>query len=366
MLKEDIMALQTRIQNRLDAAVAAGDEIGCQFAAFVDGELAVNVCAGWLDAGRTRPVDEQSLFPVFSTGKGIASTAFLRLVERGLLTLDQKVGEIWPEFASHGKEATTVRHILQHRSGVCLRTPYDCIEQIADWDEMCRRVAAAKPVFPPGSATRYQTINYSWLLGELAQRVTGKPFRQVIEAEVLHPVGLRNLFFGVPDGALCRVAPVIRGTDMPAIPEHPPCWDYSLEEIMNNRVIQQACLPGFNCITSAIDLAKHYAALLDSWKAPRVLNPATLRAARTMSLAPNDPKPSSPAAWSTHGLGYAVSDPDEQGVARQFGHGGYGGATGAAWEPGQLSYGFTANLMRSTANHRYEIIDLVKRQCRKS
>ncbi len=366
MLKEDIMALQASIQDRLDAAVAVGDEIGCQFAVYIDGELAVNVCAGWLDAERTRLVDEQSLFPVFSTGKGIATTAFLCLVERGLMTLDQKVGEIWPEFACNGKEETTVRHILQHRTGVSIRTPYDFIEQIADWDVMSRRVAAVKPVFPPGSTTRYQTINYTWLLGELAQRVTGKPFQQVIEDEVLKPMGLQNLFFGVPDQALDRVAPAIRGAEQPAIPENPPCWDYSLEEIMNNRVIQQACLPGFNCITNAIDLAKHYAALLDSWKRMHVLKPETLRAARTMSLAPNDPKPTSPAAWSTHGLGYLVADPDEQNIARQFGHSGYGGSNGAAWTPGQLSFGFTMNLMRGGATHRQEIIDMVKHQCRKN
>lgn len=363
MKLHDAEALQTRIQARMDAAVAAGEEIGCQFAAFIDGELVVNAYAGSLDAEQRRPVTDLSLFPVYSTGKGIASTAFLRLVERGLIGLDQKVGDIWPEFACNGKEETTIRHILQHRSGVCIRTPYDTIEQIADWDLMCRRVAAVKPVFPPGSATRYQTINYTWLLCELAQRVTHKPFRHILEEEVFRPAGLQNLFFGVADGDLCRVAQVIRGHDFPAIPSPPPCWDYSLEEIMNNRVIQQACLPGFNCITNAIDLARHYAALLGSWRGPRLLGAEMLRAARVMSLAPNDPKPASPSSWSTHGLGYAVADPDEHSVARHFGHGGYGGADGAAWEPGQLAYGYTANLMHGALPLRGDIIAMARRQC---
>ncbi len=345
-------ALQENVQRLLDQAVAAGEEIGCQVAVFVDGELAVDACAGATDRGNGTPVDSRTLFPIFSAGKGIVTTAFLRLVERGLVDLDRKVGEIWPEYACNGKEETTVRHILQHRSGVCIRTPYDTIEQIADWDVMCARVAAAKPVFPPGSATRYQTINYSWLLGELAQRITGKPLPRILEEEVYGPAGLHGLFFGVPDRELPRVARLTRGPGLPPVPESPPCWDYSLEEIMNNRVIRQACLPGFNCIATAVDLARHYSLLLDSETRGRLLRRETVRAACAMTLAPDDAPPPSPAAWGTHGLGYAVSHPDAAGIGQRFGHGGYGGADGQAFQRERLAYGYTRNLMHGTANLR--------------
>lgn len=363
MKKQNADAIQDRVQAMLAAAVAAGDAIGCQAAAYVDGELVVNACAGWLDESHSRPVGDDSLFAVYSTGKGIASTAFLRLVERGLIGLDQLVGDIWPEFACNGKEATTVRHILQHRSGVCIRTPYDSIPQIADWEEMCRRVAAVKPVFAPGSTTRYQTINYSWLLCELAQRVTGKPFRQIVAEEVFQPAGMTNMFFGVPDAALPRVARVYRGAGMPPIPAQPPCWDYSLEEIMNTRVIQQACLPGFNCITNAIDLAKHYSLLLDCAGDSRLLSKAMVRDACVMTLAPNDPPPASRASWGTHGLGYAVADPDENDVARYFGHGGYGGPDGGAWQPGRMAFGLTGNLMGPTGKLRNDVVSVIKKAC---
>ncbi|MGI5922444.1 MAG: serine hydrolase domain-containing protein [Lentisphaeria bacterium] len=363
MKKPNADALQERVQAILDAAVATGNAIGCQAAAYVDGELVLNAYAGWLDKSRSRRVDDHSLFAVYSTGKGIASTAFLRLVERGLLGLDQAVGEIWPEFACNGKEATTIRHILQHRSGVCIRTPYDSIPQIADWEEMCRRVAAVKPVFPPGSATRYQTINYSWLLCEPARRMTGKPFQQIVTEEVFQPAGMTNMFFGVPDEALPRVATVYRGADMPPIPTPTPCWDYSLEEIMNTRVIQQACLPGFNCITNAIDLAKHYSRLLDCTSNGRLLSKEMIREACVMSLAPNDPPPASRASWGTHGLGYAVSDPDENNVARHFGHGGYGGPDGGAWQPGRVAFGLTGNLMGPTGKLRGDVISAIKQAC---
>lgn len=345
MTKIAVSSLQGTVQELLDSAVAAGSEHGCQVAVFVDGELVVDAYAGTTGHENNALVDSQTLFPIFSAGKGIVTTAFLRLVERGLIALDQKVGDIWPEYACNGKEDTSVRHILQHRSGVCIRTPYDFIEQIADWDVMCARVAAVQPVFPPGSATRYQTINYTWLLGELAQRVTGKPLSQILEEEVYVQGGIRNLFFGVPDYDLPRVAWLTRGSGLPPVPENPPCWNYSLEEIMNNRVIQQACLPGFNCISNAVDLARHYSLLLDSESDNRLLHRETVRAATAMTLAPNDPPPASPTGWSTHGLGYSVSCPDKNNIAQRFGHSGYGGTNAQAFQPERLAYSYTRNLI---------------------
>ncbi len=355
MTKQSVHSLQGNIQRMLDRAVADGTENGCQVAVFIDGELVVDAYAGTTGRANNEHVDSQSLFPIFSAGKGIVTTAFLRLVERGLVKLDQKVGEIWPEYACNGKEETTVRHILQHRSGVCIRTPYDTIEQIADWDVMCARVATAHPVFPPGRATRYQTINYTWLLGELAQRVTGKRLSKILEEEVYNPAGIRDLFFGVPDRDLLRVAWLIRGPGLSPVPAQPPCWDYSLEEIMNNRVIQKACLPGFNCISNAVDLARHYSLLLDAESRNRLLKRETVRAAVAMTLAPDDLLPASLAEWKTHGLGYAVSKPDENNIGQQFGHGGYGGADGQAFQQERLAYGYTRNLIHGTTSLRAEL-----------
>lgn len=359
MTTRAVHSLQERVQRLLDDAVAAGEEVGCQVAVFVDGELVVDACAGTTERDGGTKVDSRTLFPIFSTGKGVVSTAFLRLVERGVVTLDQKVGELWPEYACNGKEETTVRQLLQHRSGVCVRTPYESIAQIADWDVMCARVAAARPLFPPGSETRYQTVNYTWLLGELAQRASGKPLSQILAEEIYGPAGLHDLFFGVPDQDLARVVRMIRGPTMPPVPDAPPCWDYALEEIMSNRVIQQACLPGFNCISNAIDLARHYSLLLDTASQNRLLRRETVRAACTMSLAPHDAPPTTRDAWSCYGLGYGASHPDAGMIGQRFGHSGYGGAIGQAFQRQRLAYGYTRNLTHDTANLRHALSQLL-------
>src|SRR5674476_767757 len=65
-----------------------------------------------------RPVDPDTLFHVFSVTKGVLVTALHIQAERGLIDLDDPVVRHWPEYGANGKAATTIRHVLQHRSGL--------------------------------------------------------------------------------------------------------------------------------------------------------------------------------------------------------------------------------------------------------
>ena len=77
------MNLQKKVQDVLDQAVEKGTECGCQVALYIDGELAVNAYAGYTDWTKTKKVDENTVFPVYSTGKAPSSTVLHRLVEKG-------------------------------------------------------------------------------------------------------------------------------------------------------------------------------------------------------------------------------------------------------------------------------------------
>ena len=71
------------LQGILDDAVASGEECGCQLTIFRHGRLVAQLCAGFVDAARTKPVAADTLFPIFSVGKGMMTTAFHCLVEDG-------------------------------------------------------------------------------------------------------------------------------------------------------------------------------------------------------------------------------------------------------------------------------------------
>ncbi|NMA43063.1 MAG: beta-lactamase family protein [Oligosphaeraceae bacterium] len=339
------MSIEKEIRSILDARVSVGKEIGVQFAVMKGGKFLADACAGFTDESRTRTVSSDTLFPVFSTGKAFCATAALRLVERGELELERPVREIWPEFACNGKEEVTVRQIFMHRSGVCERPFYQNHREITDWAVMRQRVEKAFAEFPPGSRTQYQSVNYTWLLGELMLRSDSRKrtLQQIILQEAIQPYSTGMIYFGVDDEAAKRTVTLTRNPSFPKAPEPAPCWDYELEAIMNDDAIRRACLPGFNCIASARGLALHFSALLDG----RILGKDILDEARKDISQPGDA--------ASYGLGYAIQD-----NGNIFGHGGYGGAQVLANARTGIVAAYTCNLMHSDDGMRNYLQSLLE------
>ena len=338
--------IQNRVQTMLDRAVAEDRERAMQVTAYLDGIKVVDCWAGTMAPGG-KPVDGDTLFPVYSTTKGIAATALHILVQRGLLDYDLPIATWWPEFAANGKGGLTLRHALGHIAGVPMMPPGD-LEMVCDWDAVCRGVCALTPWQAPGTRWQYHPVTYGWLIGEPAHRVDGRAFTTIVRDEVGKPLGVSSgMYIGVPEYDLHRIATIERYPGVaPAMPPSPePLPDVSaalvpLEEFMNKRIVQMACIPGSNGIMTARAVAKHYASLLGSGvDGVRLLDDATMKKA-TQRQTPYPPKD----ADLGHGLGYAlwgtVEDP-----GCVFGHAGYGGSIGVADTRTGLAVGLTKNRM---------------------
>jgi CubicO group peptidase (beta-lactamase class C family) len=114
--------LQAEIQAEVQAAagemVAAGTETGLQVAVLRHGRVLADVVSGVEDPQTAKPVSPGTLFYAASTAKGAAASLAHVLAERGDITYDLRLADIWPEFAAHGKEHTTLRHVLLHTAGL--------------------------------------------------------------------------------------------------------------------------------------------------------------------------------------------------------------------------------------------------------
>ena len=55
---------------------------------------------------------------MYSSAKAITATIVHMLVERGQFSLDDRVCEYLPTYTSHGKDRTTIRHVMTHSAGV--------------------------------------------------------------------------------------------------------------------------------------------------------------------------------------------------------------------------------------------------------
>ena len=84
------------------------DELAARFSVCMGGETVIDLWAGHADAAKTMPFTDRSLVPVFSTGKVVMSLMIATLVERGLVTYDTPVSQIWPAFGQAGKGKITL------------------------------------------------------------------------------------------------------------------------------------------------------------------------------------------------------------------------------------------------------------------
>src|SRR5207249_6559853 len=133
--------IQQQVQQAIDRLVEEGVERGLQVAVYRNGNLVVDAVAGIADPATGRPVTSDTPFFSFSIGKGVASTVVHVLAERGVLSYDTRIVELWPEFGAHGKQAATVRHALSQSAGVP-GLPRDLtVEDLCDWDKICAIIA---------------------------------------------------------------------------------------------------------------------------------------------------------------------------------------------------------------------------------
>ncbi|MBW8814195.1 MAG: beta-lactamase family protein [Caulobacterales bacterium] len=270
-----LSAVEPRIElvrDAMDAAVASGAETGLQVVAYHRGRKVIDLCAGLADPQAGRPVTPDTLFNVYSVTKAVAATALHIQAERGLVDYDAPIATYWPAFAANGKAAATVRHALTHRAGVPQMPAGVTPEMICDWAAMTDAIADLPPLAPPGEKTLYQSMTFGWIVGEIVRRTDpkGRDFRQFVLDEIAQPLGLADLWIGIPDAAEPRVAVMSdRNADDP-VPPDTTLWTQSMPPAvaLSPRVfarpdVRRACIPGVGGIFTARDEARFWAMLAE-------------------------------------------------------------------------------------------------------
>ena len=212
------------LQGILDRAVERGAAPGFTAAVRFPGGKTVAAAAGRAGAeANTPPLTPHTRMWIASCTKAIVSVAALRMVEQGLLDLDAPLGESLAALTTQkvldgfdeeerpivrfAKANVTLRQLLSHTSGYA----YDfCSEALSRW-----KLATGFPpmagapdlplVFEPGEGWTYGIgIDVAALVMEAA---SGRTIAELIDAEVLAPLGMSETgFFCPPNAARASVS----------------------------------------------------------------------------------------------------------------------------------------------------------------
>lgn len=347
-------AANIKVQAVLDDLVRNGMELGAQVAAYLDGDLVIDAWSGLADQSGKTPVNGDTLFTVFSTTKGVTATCIHMLAERGQLDYDAPVAKYWPEFAANGKAAVTLRQALTHRAGIPQMPEGVTPEMMCNWDAMCRAIADLKPLWEPGTKTGYHAFTFGWVLGEVLRRIDGRPIADFVSQEICKPLKIDGLFFGIPDDAEKRVAPLHDATHpagAPPLPENPmmrlaiPPQVATGGGAFNRPDVRRASIPAAGGIMNARSIARHYAALANggSLDGATLLSPQRIAIATELQTDEIDEVIRVP---FRKGLGYFLGGPASPMFRDSaFGHPGAGGSIGFADPERQFAFAYAKNLL---------------------
>jgi len=212
--------------------VETGKLVGALLTIARRGETVHTVIVGLADRERKTPLQEDTIFRIYSMTKPITSIALMMLVEEGLVGLDDPVHRFIPSWRDVGifvagvpgafqtKRAVAPMRIidlLRHTSGLTYdfqtRTNVDAayrkfkigvIDSGVPLDRMIELLAQTPLEFSPGEAWNYSVSTD--VLGYLVGLISGTPFEQFLHERILDPLEMIDTSFEVPAGKQARFA----------------------------------------------------------------------------------------------------------------------------------------------------------------
>ncbi|HLQ59202.1 MAG TPA: serine hydrolase domain-containing protein, partial [Gemmatimonadales bacterium] len=160
---------------------------------------------GHYGANDPRPVTPETIYDLASLTKVIAlTTECILLVDQGKLDLDAPVQRYLPEFRGPMKDQVTIRHLLTHSAGLAADLPL--FDSTRTREAALRMVDTSPLLSPPGTRFVYSDLS-AIVLMQVVERITGRPFDQVLADDVFGPLGMTATRFVPPKSWDDRIAP---------------------------------------------------------------------------------------------------------------------------------------------------------------
>jgi CubicO group peptidase (beta-lactamase class C family) len=197
-----------------------------------NGEIAHLSALGRMDVERNRPLQEDTIFRIYSMTKPLTSLALMMLVEEGRVALDDPVHRYIPQWRELGvyeggfigsfrtrrtSAPMRVIDLMRHTSGLTYgfqqRTNVDAAYRKLALGELPGAVALERMVdelgklpleFSPGTAFNYSVSTD--VVGYLVGKISGQPFEQFLRTRIIDPLGMSDTDFMVPAAKASRFA----------------------------------------------------------------------------------------------------------------------------------------------------------------
>jgi CubicO group peptidase (beta-lactamase class C family) len=282
-----------RVWEAVEALYRTGLHQGIQLCVRREGQIAVHRAIGY--AAGNGPHDEpdeprvpltlDTPFAIYSASKAVTAMVIHKLDEQRVLHLDDRVCDYIPEFAAHGKDRITIRHVLGHRAGIpnLPKGSLD-LDMLGEPEHIVELISAAKPSLRPGWRLAYHALTGGFVLGEVVRRATGRDIRNVLQKEIKEPLGFHWFDYGVQPEEVDAVAQDAV-TGLPVLPPFSWLFERALGMSLDDSIqlagdprFLTSIVPAANVVCNGEELSAFYQCLVNEGELDgvRVFDPRTV------------------------------------------------------------------------------------------
>jgi len=266
---------------------------------------------GLVNAEDSVKAEPSTIFSICSISKLFTSVAIMKLYDEGKLRLDDEIGDLLPWYDLKQKYPEsgpiTVRSLLTHSSGLPSEAdiPYWTAPdfRFPSRDQVKAALGNQETLYPSSTIFQYSNLGMS-LLGEVVEQVSGMPYDEYMERNILGPLGMNETGTSLPEA--CHGTRMAVGYS---------AVNRNLERKEVNFFQANAIKPAAGFSSTVLDLAKFASwqfRLMDT-TSEEVLKPSTLKYMHNVHWTDPD--------WNiTWGLGFVVTRGEDGNT--WIGHGG--------------------------------------------
>lgn len=201
-----------------------------------DGAVVQSQAYGSRDLARSMPMQQDSIFRVYSMTKTVTTVAVLMLMEEGKLSLDDPVARYLPEFSGlqvfkggtadaprleSVKNSLTLHHLLTHTAGFAVAGGEEATRLLeraglhgsADLAGFSARLARLPLAVEPGTRFNYDGTQME-VLARVVEVVSGQDFEAFVQQRLLDPLKMQDTGFSVPMAKRGRIVDItVMGAD---------------------------------------------------------------------------------------------------------------------------------------------------------
>lgn len=148
-------------------------------------------------------------FQLASVTKQFTATAILQLVEKGKVSLNDKLSNFFPDYPK--ADSVTIHMLLSHSSGLALGFKELALTTISV-DSAYSEIKKIPYEFSPGTKSAYSNIGY-YLLSRIIEQVSGETYPDYLRKNIFEKVGMKNTGVSNNDSIISKKAQVYYRTE---------------------------------------------------------------------------------------------------------------------------------------------------------